>query len=301
MNRAIKKLLNDEPRALKAINETFNIDWNKPFQALKIDGKTTINQILKKIDNSKDSLILVLNYIGSGYNANNYCAALIDCAGCVIIEEGYHKFHLYAQKLDTYWRKSDFKDHLKYADVSPFHVVIVQDKQYLTNPKKPTIDYSERYMKDPSETWRNRLIRLSDGITFDQYYHDTKKDLLDKSGYIVEHFRDDLKRRAKALKAEREKAVVDSIDFSKQIEELNIRITAKKLELIEQLKNANTSDDIRKISEALKTYGNGLSNIMESFERMKTRVNSKDYLSIESFNRHYNDLSQMLIKNGKDN
>lgn len=299
MNTTITNLLKEDSRALKAINETFHIDWNKPFQAIKIEGKTTINQILKKVDNSKDSLILVLNYIGSGYNANKYCAALIDWAGCVIIEEGYHKFHLYTQKLDTYWRKSDFRDHLKYTDVSPFHVVIVQDKQYLTNPKKPTIDYSERYMKDPSETWGNRLIRLSDGINFDQYYHDTKKDLLDKSGYIVEYFRDELQRRAKALKAEREKAAVNAMDFSTQVEELKIRITAKKLELIEQLKNANTSDDLRKVSEALKTYGNGFASIMDSFERMQRRVNNKEYPSINDFNRHYEGISNMLIENGK--
>ena len=300
MNRTIKKLLNDEPRALKAINETFHIDWNKPFQAIKIDGKTTINQILKKVDNSKDSLILVLNYIGSGYNANRYCAALIDWAGCVIIEEGYSKFHFYhTSKLDTYWRKSDFRDHLKYADISPFHIVIVQDKKYLTNPKKPTIDYTERYMKDPSRTWGNPLLRLSDGITFDQYYHDTKEDVLDKSGYIVEHFRDDLQRRAKALKAEREKAAVDIMDFSKDVEELKIRITAKKLELIEQFKNANTSKELEIISEALKTYGNGLTNILESYERMVKGVNEKTYRNINQFNEHYERISNMLIENGK--
>lgn len=300
MNETIKKLLNDEPRALKAINETFHIDWNKPFQAFTIEGKTTINQILKRVYGcDSNSFILVLNWKDKGIFSDRYSAALLDSAGNVIIEQGYHHFYLNGKKLDTYYRKSDFRDDLKHEDVSPFHIVIVQNKQDLTKPKKPEIDYIERYMKDPERTYGNYLIRLSDGIKFEQYRHDTKENILDKSGYIVEHYKEDLQRRAKKLKADREKAAVDVMDFSKQIEELKIRITAKKLELIEQLKNASTSKEIGAVSDALKTYSNGLASILESYERMIKGVNEKSYASIEDFNRHYNRLSQMLIDNGK--
>lgn len=298
MNRAIKVLLNNDPKALKALNEVFHFDYNKPYQAFKIDGNTTIKQMLKKVENPKDKLIVVLNYHGkTAYWADRYIVGIIDHLEHVEVEYRPHYFH--AQKIDTYHAKGDFRNDLKNPSKCPYHIIIAQDMSLLTESKAPTIDYTDRYKKHPERTYGNPIISLTNGVCIEQYRHSIKDDILDKSGYIVEYFRDELKRKARALKVERDKAAFKATDNTAKVEELKIRITAKKLELIELLKVADTPDAVKQISKALESWGNGLSSIMESYDRMIKGVNEKSYPSIEDFNRHYDRINKMLLENGR--
>ena len=70
MNEAIKKLYKFNKKSLQAINKTFGIDFNKPLEAITIEGNTTINQILKKVDH--DALIIVLTNT-PGYYGQECC------------------------------------------------------------------------------------------------------------------------------------------------------------------------------------------------------------------------------------
>ena len=302
MNNAIKMLLSNERHALKAINEVFHIDFEKPYEAVLIEGKTTIKQILKSVHADDSTLILVLNHTTNKYIFDDrYIVGIIDNSESVEIEFRPHYFH--AEKLDTYHMKGDFREHLKRTELCDHHIIIAVDKANLNEHKTPAIDYNERYMFDPNKQWGNTIINLTTGVSFDQYRHSNKdiESVLDKSGYIVEYYREELKRRAHILKADRDKAAFAAIDHTDKVKELNIRITARKLELIEMLKTAETVDAYKNIGNALNHWTNGLSNIIDSYERMKTGVEQKTYASIEKFNDHYNKISQMLIDNGKYN
>lgn len=143
MNEAIRTLLNNEPQALKSLNEVFHLDYNKPYQAFTIEGNTTIKQILKRIEQPTNKLILVLNY--QGVNAcfkNRYRIGIIDSLEGVEVKYNPHYFH--ANKLDCYYSKGDFRDDLKDRDNVPYHIIIAQDKELLTEIKKQDIDYSNR-------------------------------------------------------------------------------------------------------------------------------------------------------------
>lgn len=285
MNNAIKMLLSNERHALKALNEVFHIDFEKPYEAVLIEGKTTIKQILKSLNSADDSLILVLNHTTDKYIfGNRYIVGVIDTDESLEIEFMPHYFH--AEKLDTYHMKGDFREHLKRTELCDHHIVISQKKDLIQATKEPYVDYAGRFKVPPMKCY--------------SYVKGSKWEL-DKSGYAVEYYREELKRRAHILKADRDKAAFAAIDHTDKVKELNIRITARKLELIEMLKTAETVDAYKNIGNALNHWTNGLSNIIDSYERMKTGVEQKTYASIEKFNDHYNKISQMLIDNGKYN
>lgn len=297
MNNAIKKLLGIEPESLKSINEVFHIDYNKPFQAIIIEGKTTIKQILKQVETNDNTLILVLNYMDN-YSLHGYCkVAVIDNHENLEIDYKPNYFH--ANKLSTYYTKGDFREHLKNTDISPYHIIIAQDKQFLTSHKTISVDFTHRYKVDKTYSYKTQLIDLEIGNSFETYSFDRDEKFLDKSGYVVAMKRRELKAKAKDLKAERDKAAFKAIDFSPRVEELRIRIKAKKLELIELLKAADTAETMKEVADCLENWRNGLSSIMESFEKMEKGIKDKSYPSIDDFNRHYNGISQMLINNGR--
>lgn len=298
MNRAIKSLLKDEPQALKALNEVFHFDYNKPYQAFKIDGNTTIKQILKKVENPQDKLIVVLNYQNHrAFWNDRYEVGIIDHMERVEVDYKPHYFH--AKGLETYNSKGDFRQDLKSPQTCPHHIIIAQDKALLTAKKPIQIDYTDRYKIDTTVTYGGRITSLSTGRTIEQYKHRLETENIDKSGYIVEYYRDNLKRRAKALKAERDKTAYIATDNTARIEELKIRIAAKKLEIIERLKAADTSEQLKEVAKSLEYWSNGYTSIVSSFEDLQKRVANKSYPSIEDFNRNYEGINQMLLNNGR--
>lgn len=283
MNNAIKMLLSNERHALKSLNEVFHIDFEKPYEAVLIEGKTTIKQILKSLNSPDDSLILVLNHTTDKYIfGNRYIVGVIDTDESLEIEFRPHYFH--AEKLDTYNIKADFRDHLKRTDLSDYHIVISQKKDFIKATKEPYVDYAGRFKVPPMKCY--------------SYVKGSKWEL-DKSGYAVEYYRNDLQRRAKALKADRAKAAYLATDNTKKLNELRTRIEARKLELVEYVKAADNANAFKVISKATNFYSNGFADIMDSFERMEKRVNEKSYKSIEDFERSYKAISDMLIENNK--
>lgn len=315
MNRAIKTLLNNDSRALSALHNVFRFDYNKPYQAFKIDGKTTINQILKKIENPENKLIIVINHLSDKTCLNNYnCVAIIDHLGNVDID--YRPHYFIAQKIRAYHVKYDFRDHLKFSDISPYHIIIAQDKCNLTPRKELSMDYSQRFKISKNERAIEKslydckcyisslsLVETVNSGNVVRYHPDIYSDdinsIIDKSGYIVERVRDILKRKASALKAEREKAAFEATDNAERIEELRVRITARKLELIERFKKADNYCSIAKISEALRTYGDGFASILRAFESLQEGEAKKSYTSIKAFNKDYERIDKMLFDNGR--
>lgn len=276
-------LLSNERHALKALNEVFHIDFEKPYEAVLIEGKTTIKQILKSLNSADDSLILVLNHTTDKYIfGNRYIVGIIDTYEKVDIEFRPHYFN--AEKLDTYNMKSDFRDHLKRIELCDHHIVIAQKRALIPAAKEPYVDYNDRFKKPPMKC--HNLVKGS-------------KWELDKSGYVVEYYRNDLQRRANILKADRAKAAYLASDNTKKLNEMRTRIEARKLELVEYVKAADSANAFKVISKATNFYSNGFADIMDSFERMEKRVNEKSYKSIEDFERSYKAISDKLIENIK--
>ncbi len=299
MNRAIKKLLSVEPRSLKALNETFNIDWNKPYKAVRINDNTTIKQCLKTVKAERNDLVLVLNWIDYGYFSNRFRVGVIDYNGGLEVKNGYSNYYFHAKTLDNYYCKGDFREDLKNSTRSSYHIVIAVDKKNLNEPKKHSFDYSDRYRFIKKGSYFTSLLSISTGVKCEQRSYNNNY-VIDKSGYIVSYYRDKLEYKAKILKAKREKAMYLASDNSKKVEALRLKIKARKLELIELLKNADTYESIKKVSKSLESWGCGLASIQESFERMERGIKEKSYSSIDDFNRHYERINEMLLDNERN-
>lgn len=329
MNRALKKLYRFNKRSLKALNSTFHIDYNKPMQAVLINGNTTIKQILKKIEYTNNTLIIVLTIDPENrYKNDEYRAATIDSLEHVEISDGrYSNYHFdWKSGIGSYYGKGDFREQIK--SKTSHTIVIAQERTHLAMPKElkskkydMDVDRYERfkianedhaiktysYQCDPYideiklvETTNNGHKFIYHTYQYQNFKTNDISNIIDKSGYIVELKRLDLLRGAKELKAERAKNAFMVADFSKQLEDLRIRITAKKLELIELLKNATTANQFKSISDSLDTWNNGYAQIVESFDKMQAGIKDKTYKSIDDFNNHYNRINQMLLANGKD-
>lgn len=314
MNEAIKKLYKFNKKSLQAINKTFGIDFNKPLEAITIEGNTTINQILKKVDH--DALIIVLTNT-PGYYGQEYRAATIDKYGKVKVgEDKYsHYSFIWHSGIDNYYSIGNFREAIK--DTSGNTIVIAQQKCYLCESKKIPFDYSNRYKLIPAKyeneyyTYHSRdngryISKLnlkdlnSNGRTIeyhtDHYYSETENisDIIDKSGYIVENSRQELKRKATALRQEREKALYTATNNTERIEALGNLLKSKKDMIAADLKAATTFEQVKAIASKLEAWNDGLTKAYMLYEDLKKDDEAKAFKSIESFEAGFTRLTELL-------
>lgn len=312
MNEAIRTLLKDEPRALKALHDALRFDYNKPFQAVLIEGNTTIKRLRKAVSADDNSVVVVLSHLGKWINPDRWNVALLtsDTTFDITINGCW---------LSTYYRKSDFKEGLK--DFSKaIHVVICQQKEYLTPTKKnhkgqsDIKDHTTRYLLEQSSVRYDSFRLKREGVNYIEsfrvfdieskgenilyYSYESATDItniIDKSGYFVAIKRSLLKDRAIKARANKAKAAFEVFDTSDKVDELKLRIEAKRFDLVALLRNAMTYEQLKEVDEKLGSW-DGLTKIVKEFEEMKQGVADKSYSSIESFNNHYNRISNMLLR-----
>lgn len=325
-NTTINELLTIDPKALKSLNQVFHFDYNKEFKAVTIPGNTTINQIQKKIQADSNDLIVVINY-NCGYCwYDRLQVGMIDYSGnSVTVDYSPHYFS--NNIMSAYHSIGDFRNDLKSKQEKAIHFIIAQNKDYLSIPGKKTIDYNNRFKiattnegkkaislccySGSSTSYISKVTiidHMAGGIKYSYspsgYFRgkDFKNidEIIDKSGYIVSYFREELSRKARILKSEREKQAYLAVDNSAKVEELDLRIKAKKLEIIEQLKLANDSESLKAIAKSLEYWRNGFTSIVSAYEEMTQKIANKSYPSIDDFNRNYDQINKMLLNCGKD-
>ena len=313
-NNALKELLKAEPRALKALHYAFHFDYNKPFQVLKIEGNTTINKILKQIEPSSGPIVILSH--GADFDNKRYRVATISRDG------GFEtNVSVYAQYLSTYYRKSDFKDRLKNREDNVFHIIIAQDAENLSkgNCERKTswdyrpIDYTKRFFirsKDAIQkkrSWKDSdtlfifSIILMESESNGNYFKympddesDNLSDIIDKSGYLVEKKRRELKVGAYNLRKQKEKEAFQATDNTAKMNELKSLIDSTRVLLFARLNEVQTADQLESIGEKIFSY-NGLKGAWNKYEDMMDMVQRKSYSSIESFENDYNYLKKKIL------
>ena len=318
-NNVLKGLLKDNKQALRALHSTFNFDFCKPYTALYIEGNFTINQIFKKLDTSTKNRVVVLTQDPENYCfKDEYQAAIIYSSGSFDIEFSKRiPYYSGPCRIDDYTRKSDFETTRKHKNIRSY--VIAQPVEYLTPDKKHETDYTQRFKyiapdyKNQERTYyaggnngfyiSNITLQetTSNGYKFEYkpaiYGRNneprTISEIIDKSGYIIYKKRDELKRRARALKADREKAAYIQTNNQDKLKELETLIADKKRHIAEALNTATTYEEVKEINKKLDFF-HGLSDAMFQLKLMKAREAEKKYSSIESFNNDYNHVINVL-------
>lgn len=307
-----KKLLSEEKNAFRALHDVLHYDFEKPHTIIYLKGAFTVKKMLDFVNAAAhtEPQIALLVKNPCEYRPK-YHLLTVNKFGEIKIEYKIKWDFFYT--FDRFHRKSDFEKMRKKADTETF--IVVQSAADLVTPKPETLDRDKRYIYIPSareksvdgygNIYINRInLRHTGekGTIFEYktepgYYVDRGSrtnditDIIDKSGYLLQHRRQELKRRAAALRAERQKAAYMETDNTAKITELVERIQAAKFRIVEKLADATSSEQINEIGRTLYLP---FTRIVSNFERYSKNTAEKAYSSIEKSESAYNEIIKSL-------
>ena len=316
-NKTIKNLLATDHNALKALHDVMHYDYNKPFNVFQIDGRFTVSKIEKmtaeKGYNPFKDTIVVLTIGGNGWRRNHLCNIKLQGGGMFDITFKFYSCH--KTKIDSYITKGDFNETRKQDNITTF--VICQKESDLAPKNEHKPDFANRFKVKSVSKWgygnggatyigEVALIRTDDTgsiYTYNKqgnvYYRGSRpeyesiENIIDKSGYIVADKRRDLLHDAMALRAERAKAAYQATDNTAKLATLEKKIAEKKSEIVKALEAATTSEAIKAISKRL-DYFHGLSDIVDTFERLTACDREKKLADNDAFTTRYNSILEKL-------
>lgn len=265
MNYKYKKispaeLLKVNPATLRAIHNIFWIDWNRPAAVVRYADAPTRNAITKtseEIQIPGPAVVLIRRngkYIWDG-DRRRFYVFTVSADGIEIPEIGREKNT--GDALTETWKKGSFDEWRKDPNEELTVYAVFQAKEHRT-PEKPITAPNEytRY-KNTGETGffhgspKSYKLRSLDGgetVKATIYYyhkngkqtHDKPEDILDRSGYYIRDRRENLKKRAAALKAERAKISYSAQDTAADVNEIENAATETRLYIADALRNADT-------------------------------------------------------------
>ena len=325
----IKSLLsNNSNNGFKVLHNIFGFNYLKPFGLYYVSGRFTVNQIAKMISADgytvNNSVIALLVRDPSHNYSNKF--HLVQYNGNIDIDFKIYRYESglrsrdYNRDITSFLCKSDFEDMRKRDTAETIVIVQFVRDLHVTTPATPDYNYlnrfnintdidisysgyeGKRYIKDitvKDYSDGHKVTRTFIGQMFytnyarDGRYKTDIRDIIDKSGYFVNDRRENLKRRAAALRAEREKAAFVASDNTRLIEGLYQAILSRRDDIVSLLSNATTGADFERIANIFDRW-QGFADIVRDYELLKARDASKEYSSMESFNKSYNGLVNRL-------
>lgn len=313
-----KKLLAVSRNALRGLHELFGYDFCKPYEILHLSGKFTVNQVNRLAAAAgyglkSETVLLTRDPERAGYYDSDLRVVKIVGDGFKI--EFSRRIPSYKRINDPFghfYRKADF-DALRKKNTAETWIIL-QAKENLRFPAEVKLDLTERFKigKVDISTYKGICVRgvelfrrdgkgeKLDYQTHGNYYYEgmwkpeSVYEIFDKSGWYLHDRRENLKRRADALRAERAKAAYLNTDNADKVRELQALIDRRKAEIVAQLSEAATSDEIDAVREAL--GWRGLYGIVRDFEAFKENTEARKYSSIERSDDAYNAIKSKMTK-----
>ena len=235
MKYAYKKIspaeLNEiNPQTMKALHNVFGIDWKKPAAVVRFDAPPTKAAVLKaaeEIQIPAPAVVLYHRTKWSDYDKTRFYAFTVSESGVDNPKIPYRENT--GDALSDTWAKKHFDEWRKDPREAATVYTVYQAKRDRSAPEKIgkpneytryTITATETgcYNNGPKAYKLRPVDRNKDtaAATINYYHkdgktqHDQPEDILDRSGYYVRDRRENLKRRAAALKAEREKTAYNA-------------------------------------------------------------------------------------------
>lgn len=286
------ELLKINPATLRAVHNVFGIDWNKPAAVVRYADAPTRNSITKtgeEIQIPGSAVVLIHRngkYTWDGDRRRFYCFTV--SAGSIDIPEIEYGKNT-GGALSKTWKKACFDEWRNDPNEKNTVYAIFQAKENRT-PEKPITAPNEytRYKNTGETGFFNggpksyKLRSLDSGetvkATIHYYYkngkqtHDKPEDILDRSGYYIRNRRENLKKRAAALKAERAKNSYSNQDTAADVAEIENAATETRLFIADALRNADTAT-AGKIIAAIDKYWNARYAFPDAVKRMNEARN----------------------------
>ena len=310
-NATIKALLSDSKNAFRSLHSIFGMDFEAPYSIMHFPGKFTVKQVVKLAaanGYTENCLLLVLTRDIYKVNwENRYRLAAINADGNIDIDFKIPYFE--NGNINKFYRKYDLDDIRKSDGADTF--VIWQDKKYLKMLRGKSLDHSARfkllnYNYEYAANIRSKYIYSinlkettgkGESVNYKPYNYRKENifDVIDKSGYLLQHRREELKQKANTLRKQRAKAIYMESDHSGKIKDLEKRVADRKTEIAIALSNANTWEELDAVGKSL-TVWDGFAHVVRGFERFKNNVENKAYASIEDCEKAYNSILSELNK-----
>lgn len=300
----LKNLENYKKGILKSLHACLGFDFENDLIIFEVAGNYTVNSILKQAAaagaDPVNYQIALLTRPASGYRHDEYTSFIIDGAKFEnnINHCGYSNNSFVS--LNTYFTKSDINEARKNALQT---VVICQKRDLMQAPRRnnPGPDlmqrfifkeahYAKYYHSDKKYLSSLDIIPAAGNGYKYEYKPENKNDsinindFIDKSGYITDIRRADLKRRAAAIKAAKDQAAYNATNNEAALAELKSQIENKKAAIIAELQAADNHEAIKAIAKKLDFF-RGLSDVYFQFELLQEKDNAKSLPSINTFNK----------------
>lgn len=277
MNENKTLLLKENKNALQYLHKAHGFDFEKDIFIGSIAGRFTLKTIYDYItENIGGGFIATLLIKPDETNHFKKLHHVTIKNGRFEIEK-YRGISFCKYDIDHFFAVKDFEEVRKHKTERVF--IIAQKHEFILTPKlEIKIESETRYKIEDvrkcgdgrGNSWINEIkITPATGTkesavfkpynTF--YTSETKSkninDFIDKSGFILRFRRTELKRRAIALKTERDAETLKNTDFSKQIKNIENKIASVKTFFIKKLKTykrPTTRARLMKYPENLDTY-----------------------------------------------
>lgn len=304
------ELLRENPKALQFINEAMHIDFEKDFLILKFENRFTYNQLKKEIDariNGKYIAALLLKTTDR-YHFNKELYFVEMSHGKFYPLRENNNLRYWSYNMSWFHSIGDFEDVRK--NKTSHIYVIAQKIENLSIKKVKEIDLSQRFNIENirkcgdgmGNTWISEVnLITTDGSNtktiFAPNKHKSIKErendlsrIIDKSGYILTLHRENMERRAKQKKEEKEKAAFLQKDFTLENNLLRAKIVNTKNYISRKMAIVETFDDAQKVADAAKNF----QWLMLYFEKHDEKINNKSFLSVKATEKSFADLNERI-------
>ena len=266
-------VLQKNPHALQGLHDELGFDFEKPFFSYTHAGAFTANKIYKKLPVTDQERIVVLLIRATAEKCCHNKLYAVTMREKSFGVSGLRFGHRY--NIDHFWGVCDFEETRKNKTETVF--VFAQDVDYIhpikqsktINPRmRYTVAYAQKAVGSGQTYYSSLDLIPRDGsgekVQYKPFFQIGEKrtrdmcDYIDKSGYLVTPHREELKRKARALKAEREKIAMQNADFSNDEKKIAEKLQQVKRALCDAILSASNRCDAVLISRAENRFSSAL-------------------------------------------
>lgn len=301
----VKEVLNRNPKMFKALHDLYDFDFTEEFQIIKINGRFTLNSLKKSLGitdlTGLNTAVIITNV---KYNERyNYIVKAIESGFCIDYER---RFYGYEYHVDHFFGKGSFEDARKEENIIVY--VICQNKELAKKASEKKPDLNERFIFKYVTRWGDGKGKhgISQIDLIDKQHNNKKftyktrrpessenvNYYVDKSGYLVEEQKNELKRKAAKLRTEREKAAADAVNFDNEINVINNKLLEIKSKLAVQIMEVNNYETVCNIDKIIGV----LRWLYLSVDRFTERNAKKQFSSIQDANSRLNNINLEIEK-----
>jgi hypothetical protein len=304
-------LLKESRRAFQFLHNTCGMDFKKPYVYVEGNGKFTLKTLERMMNLEGNPYQYKIALFLGGVGCNTYPYSHISCVQIVgfdSIEVNFTR-SCYVYDIDTFYAKKAFEGVRKHYGENCKFYVVAQKNEYLRSTLQKRFDLSGRFkMKDvcPNYTYAayggERYISrvcLYDA-TGDKNCFEVKpfqhtiqiEDIIDKSGYLVESTRNELKCRAKERRKQKAADEAKQADYSQKNAAYKQKIEDIRDALVDNLKAITTNEAINCFNHAMRYYVY----LLSAFNDHMRMVSNGAYLSVERIKQRFNEMDGYIGK-----